>query len=488
MQKLKLKLKKLKIEGITLKWLVNVVGVIALIFIAVFVAACFSLRSYYYSSVENVISAGVSNVVNNYFSIYEQSGSPFSATAINFIEDYSYKDKTTVWVIDSDGVVISSSSGFNIKKQSMPDYDEALNSKNSTAKWTGKLESGEKAMAVTRILYDEDSNQIGAIRVIASLEKVDKQISAIYLILGIILIAFFMILIISNLYFIRSIIIPVQKISETTKLIAKGNLNARIENKSEDEIGELCDNINSMAEEIAASDKMKNDFISTISHELRTPLTSIKGWAETLKLENAETEDELTKRGLQVIVNESARLEGFVEELLDFSRLQSGRMSLRLQKCDIIAELDETIFTFIERAHREGIDVKYSVPEVCAPASADPNRLKQVFMNILDNALKYSRAGSRIFVKGIITDEEKDIAPQCFKILFVDEGCGISKEDLPHVKEKFYKANLSVRGSGIGLAVTSELVQLHGGKIDIDSVEGRGTMVTVVLPLLSENQ
>ena len=109
-------------------------------------------------------------------------------------------------------------------------------------------------------------------------------------------------------------------------------------------------------------------------------------------------------------------------------------------------------------------------------------------MNILDNALKYSRAGSRIFVKGIITDEEKDIAPQCFKILFVDEGCGISKEDLPHVKEKFYKANLSVRGSGIGLAVTSELVQLHGGKIDIDSVEGRGTMVTVVLPLLSENQ
>jgi signal transduction histidine kinase len=235
-----------------------------------------------------------------------------------------------------------------------------------------------------------------------------------------------------------------------------------------------------MATEIAAADKMKNDFISTISHELRTPLTSIKGWGETLTLGNQDNVDPLTQRGLKVIVSEAGRLEGFVEELLDFSRLQSGRMKLRLAKTDILAELEETLFTFIERALREGYDVRTSIPEVPSVANADANRLKQVFMNILDNALKYSRPGSKIFVKaGFVKRESKDFV----QIIIADQGCGISAEDLPHVKEKFYKANVSVRGSGIGLAVTNEIVSLHGGTLDIDSVEGKGTLVTILLPL-----
>ena len=111
---------------------------------------------------------------------------------------------------------------------------------------------------------------------------------------------------------------------------------------------------------------------------------------------------------------------------------------------------------------------------------ADPNRLKQVFMNILDNALKYSRPGSSIFVKAeFIKIDENDFV----KIAIVDQGVGISAEDLPHVKDKFYKANVSVKGSGIGLAVTNEIVNLHHGTLDIDSIEGKGTLVTICLPV-----
>ena len=361
----------------------------------------------------------------------------------------------------------------------MPDFTAAVNT-NGEGKYIGKLENNQKVMAVTRVIKNKNGVEVGALRAMTTLNEVDRQIVGICILIGFVFIVILAIIVLSNLYFIRTIIMPVQEVNNATKLIAQGNLNVRIEKKYNDEIGDLADNINTMASEISAADKMKNDFISTISHELRTPLTSIKGWGETLTLGNQDNVDELTKKGLQVIVKEAGRLEGFVEELLDFSRLQSGRMQLRLSKTDILAELEETLFTFRERAIREGYEVRYSVPEIPSVADADANRLKQVFMNILDNALKYSRPGSKIFVKAeFIKKDDKDFV----QIAVADQGCGISAEDLPHVKEKFYKANMSVRGSGIGLAVTNEIVNLHKGTLDVDSVEGKGTLVTIRLPL-----
>lgn len=485
---IKLKLHKKKIEGITLRWLINIIGVITIFFVIVFIAASFFIKTHYYSSVESILNSGASATAVSYFSSNLEEGTSLEKSAADFIDSYSYKDKTTVWIIDNDANVILSSSGFAVEKQNMPDYNQALESSEETSKFIGRLDTGEKVMAVCRVIKNSDGNTAGAVRIMSSLEEIDNQVSSLIFIIFIGMLIVFGIIIYSNLFFIRSIIFPIQEVNETTKKISQGDYSVRIEKKYNDEIGNLCDSINTMAEEISTTDKMKNDFISTISHELRTPLTSIKGWGETLTLSADENVDELTRKGLEVIVKEAGRLEGFVEELLDFSRLQSGRMNLKLAKTDIFAELDETVFTFRERAMREGIEVKYSIPEIPAPAAADANRLKQVFMNILDNALKYSRAPSKIFVKAEFTKlDNKNFA----KIAIADQGCGISKEDLPHVKEKFYKANVSVRGSGIGLAVTNEIVNLHGGRLEIDSEEGTGTLVTIYLPIESaptENQ
>ena len=476
-------IKKLHIhkpEGITLRWLINIIGVIAVFLIIVFIISVSALKSHYYANVESILSSGASTTAVSYFSNNLEAGNSLEQSAAEFIDSYSYKDKTTTWIIDSDGEVILSSSGFAVEKQNMPDYSQALTDKKDVGKFVGRLDTGEKVMAVCRIIKNPQGDIAGAVRVMASLKQVDAQIFNLIFLILIGLIVVFVIIILSNLFFIRSIIIPVKEIHETTKKISQGDYSVRIEKKYNDEIGNLCDSINSMAEEISTTDKMKNDFISTISHELRTPLTSIKGWGETLTFGIDESVDEITRKGLEVIVKEAGRLEGFVEELLDFSRLQSGRMNLKLAKTDIFAELDETVFTFRERAMREHIEVKYSIPEVPAIADADANRLKQVFMNILDNALKYSRAPSKIFVKAQFTQyEDKSF----ISIAIADQGCGISKEDLPHVKDKFYKANVSVRGSGIGLAVTNEIVNLHGGRLEINSEEGKGTLVTIYLPI-----
>lgn len=469
-----------KIKGITLRWLINIIGVIAVFFIIVFICSSISIKNHYYSNVESILSSGTSTTAIDYFSSNLESGVSLEQSAADFIDSYSYKEKTTIWVIDSDGKVILSSSGFAIEKQDMPDYNQALTSVDGTGKFVGKIDSGEKVMAICSAIKNPDGDIAGAVRVMSSLEQIDNQISSMVFLIFLAFVIIFAIIIFSNLFFIRSILIPIQEINETTKKISQGDYSVRIEKKYNDEIGDLCDSINSMAEEISTTDKMKNDFISTISHELRTPLTSIKGWGETLTFGADDSFDEVTRKGLEVIVKEAGRLEGFVEELLDFSRLQSGRMNLKLAKTDVFAELDETVFTFRERAMREGIEVKYSIPDVPAIANADANRLRQVFMNILDNALKYSRSPSKIFVKAQFTKiEGRDF----ISIAIADQGCGISREDLPHVKDKFYKANVSVRGSGIGLAVTNEIINLHQGTLEIDSEEGKGTLVTIYLPV-----
>lgn len=469
-----------KVTGITRRWLVNIIGVIAVIFIGVLILGSLGIKNYYYNTVESIVRSGASQSAVDYFRNNLDKGLSIDASAPEYVNSYSYKNRTTMWIIDNDSNVIMSSSGFTVSKQNMPDYNEAMQSADGTGKFVGKLENGEKVMAVTRAITDKNGVEVGAIRVMTNINRLDVQIRTLIVLIAGVLLLIMGIIIYSNRFFIRSIITPVKEINNATTLIAQGNLDVRIEKKYNDEIGDLADSINTMATEIAAADKMKNDFISTISHELRTPLTSIKGWGETLTFGNQDNVDEVTRKGLQIIVSEAGRLEGFVEELLDFSRLQSGRMQLRLTKTDILAELYDTVLTFMERAAREGYNVKYNIPETSSIANADPNRLKQVFMNILDNAMKYSRPGSMIYIKAeFIKKEEQNYV----QIKIVDQGCGISAEDLPHVKDKFYKANMSVRGSGIGLAVTSEIVNLHHGMLDIDSIEGKGTLVTITLPV-----
>lgn len=465
-----------RIEGfgaLTKRWLFrSAVLTVAILLVICFVCGFF-VRNYYYDTVYNKLRSYSSGIVTNYFNSYT-TDAEFAAGAVDFVSEFSEKSSAEVWVIDKSGKVIVSSSGFGISYPEMPDYYEALDSKDESlfTSWEGKIESGEKIMAVTTLIKDDNSAVRGAVRYITSLDTVDSQLITVYCMIGFVFLIIALIVLISGFIFVSSIVKPIKEINETTKLIAGGNMDARIDHYLyKDEIGELCDSINNMATEISTADRLKNDFISTVSHELRTPLTAIKGWGETI-LQVSDTDPALTQRGMNVIIDEATRLSGIVEELLDFSRIQNGALSLRIEKMDILAELDETVFAFKDRATREGVDLVYNAPDLPAPMDGDADRIKQVFVNILDNALKYTKQGGKINVTADVADDK-------IKITISDTGCGISAEDLPHVKEKFYKTNMTVHGSGIGLAVADEIVKLHKGTLDIDSVLGEGTTVTL---------
>ena len=463
-----------KITGIRKRWMVNSISVV--LFIVLLAVAAFSaaMGSYYYSTLSESLKQKAENAISSFD--YYRTEAEYYDNARAVVAGEPNSDKLEVEYLDADGQIRFSSSDLTaFRSPGTPDIAEAISMKR-TKVWIGADPStGEHIMAVSSPLMI-DGEVVGVMRYVTSLNKVDKQIIIIVAIalgigLGILGMVYF-----SNLYFIRSIVDPVAGITETAKRIAAGSYGVQIEKRYDDEIGALTDTINDMSLKINQSEKMKNEFISSVSHELRTPLTAINGWAETIM--NGEVRDAGdVKKGMGIIVSEARRLTNMVEELLEFSRIQDGRFTLSVEPMDIKAELEDAVYTYREFFRREGIELNhFDCDEEFPPIAGDPERLRQVFCNLLDNAAKHGGSGKRIDT-AIARDEDQVV------ITIRDYGPGIPAEELPHVKYKFYKGSSKARGSGIGLAVCEEIVTRHEGVLEIGNAEGGGCLVTVSLPL-----
>ena len=444
-----------------------------------FIMACavtWTLCQKYTTIAESVISESSTPAVESFFIAYSDDKN-FKKAAKKFIEDFEYKTKIEVWVIDKSGNVIASSGGFKINEKTdlWDDYKAALSSDNNKAFCDYKTSSKESVTAMSHILRDDNGEVYGALRYIVSTQDVYSQL---VLFLFVIILSFaILILLITNsgMYFVESIVNPVSKICATTREIAKGNFDVRIKNDYNDEIDELCNSINDMALQLSQIENIKNEFISTVSHEIRTPLTAIKGWSETLN--NFSDNRDLTKKGLEVIIDETDRLSNIVEQLLDFSSIQSNTISLKSGKVDIISLIKKVVDIYSQKAIDKNIRVTLKNETLTTFfVPGDEDRLLQVFINVIDNAVKYIGNGSKII---IICSMYKDKV----KISISDDGIGISQENLPHIKEKFYKANNTIRGAGIGLSVCDEIIKLHGGMLNIHSKLNEGTIVEIILPI-----
>lgn len=465
-------------RSITRRWIANSLAIVLLILVLIEMGAGFGIKNYYYSSVTASLNA-TANAYNMQIKENADSArSNFRSYLRNLVETSANKDRMEIMLIDFNEQIVLTSSGFSYKNANvMEDYEEAKRNSSGSASGIGYSATGEKYMAVTRLVPVMNSDY-SAVRYVTSLEAVDRAILTFMIVLTLVMLAILALILISNSYFIKSIVIPVRELGSVAREFATGDMSARIIKKSDDELGELCDIINYMADEIQNTEKIKNEFISSVSHELRTPLTAIKGWGETLITLGAE-DMAMMRKGMHVIINETERLSNMVEELLDFSRMQSGKFTLVKTKMDILAELGDAVLIYTERARRDNLNLIYNELENVSYVFGDKNRLKQVFINIIDNALKYSDSGDTVTV----SVEEKD---GFIRVVISDTGCGIAEKDLPKIKEKFFKANSTRRGSGIGLAVATEIVQLHDGDIFVDSQLEIGTTVTISLPVMQK--
>ena len=468
-------------SGITRRWLRGNLLLTVLLLVLVEGMFLYSYTRSYYNGVQQTMVRRFSSITGQlkmYTGDTAQKASASRSVALRrMVEQFSDKDKYEFMLLDSYGGVIASSSGTDadgIVTQS--DFEQAQDAVDGMGVAIYKTQSGEQVMSVC-YLVPYAAEDVAAMRLVTSMTLVTRQLKNAIAVSAVIVLAILVFTVMSGLYFVRSIVVPLGQVERTAASIARGELDVRlpVTGDQRDEVDRLRGTINQMAEGLEETEKMKNEFISSVSHELRTPLTSIRGWVETLRTLD-DPEDENYRKGLEIINNETARLYNMVEELLDFSRLQNGRLKMDCRLLDLVAELTDAVLFCEARIQREGLLLSYNEPEEMIPVYADPDRLRQVFINILDNAIKYSAPGGRITVK-IWQGEYKAF------IEIIDQGRGIPPEDLENVKTKFYKGSNSVRGSGIGLALVDSIMTALDGTLDLKSTLGRGTVVTLGLPL-----
>ena len=462
-----------KIRGIRRRWLLNSIGVLALIMVLLWATFAVSLWTYYSYTLTAALSARAELAANT-FKNYTRS--EYQTAAQNYISNFEDRSILEVQFIDTTGAVLFSGYGLTAgTTPGTPDISDALEQRTPQV-WPGRDPATREPIMAASAPVIYQGTIVGVIRFVTSMSEVNRQFFLGVAVVTLIMTVFMSMMYFSNLYFVRSLVEPLTSIVHTTRLIAGGSYGTQIEKKYDDEIGELIDAINDMSLKVKQSETTQSEFISSVSHELRTPLTAINGWAETIQRGEIRTPTEFYK-GMEIIVSEARRLTNMVEELLEFSRMQDGRFTLSVEKLDLKSELEDAVYTYQEFFRKEGITLNYlECRDEMLLISGDPERLRQVFCNLLDNAAKHGGAGKRIDVS-----LDRDSVDAVIRIR--DYGPGIPPEELPQVKMKFYKGSSKARGSGIGLAVCEEIVQRHEGILDVDNAPGGGCLVTVRLPI-----
>ena len=435
------------------------------------------ITQYYLGGVERLLMTGVETSANFYNRSAPQGD---IYTKSNYVfENLDMQESALVEVLELKGRVFIDSTGSSSGEiVTTGDFIQALGGRIDS--WTGRSELNELIIAVSAPIY-EDNNIVGVLRYISSLEPT-YQIIIRYAIISIV---FGLIVVGVAFLFARGmskrILVPIQELVRVTEEVAQGNYKVTAIKYHNDEIGQLVDAVNIMTKEITRADQAKSEFISSISHELRTPLTSIKGWAETMQ--DMKDEPEIIEEGLFIISKETDRLIILVNDLLDFSRLQAHRIELKKEEFSINHLLADIHNQFAVRCHQERIRMTVLTDNNESWVFADYNRLKQVFINIVDNAMKFTvgRPKAEIKISSQVLDDQ-------IVMIIEDNGSGISPEDLKRVKEKFYKGSSNKSGTGLGLSIASEIMELHGGKMLIDSTLGKGTKVVLVMPYFYDYQ
>ncbi|GIP26663.1 sensor histidine kinase [Paenibacillus sp. J23TS9] len=433
----------------------------------------FSVRYYYFHNIERILM----NQAELSASFFQQyfADEDLEKQSERLLKGFANNSDAQVQIINPSGRLLQDSTGLpgdNIMMKFV-DVQEAV--KGQPGVWKGEDPATQEAILAVSYPLKANDTIVGGVRFITSLTETIStvnQITVLLICVGMLVVAIVTIL---GLVLSWTITRSIKDLKQAADQMTEGNFSIRVHKRYRDELGTLADTLNMMASRISKSEQLKNDFISSVSHELRTPLTSIKGWIITLKSNGVDNKP-LLHDGLGIIESESDRLTRMVDELLDFSKLDNGRITIHFEPVDLTDLIQRIVRQLAPRAARQGISLEIQTGKALPAIQADENRLKQVLINLIDNSIKFTSPSGQILV-------DVYTAPSKVVITVEDTGTGITEEDLNNVLQKFYKGDQHASGSGLGLAISEQIIKLHHGELRINSTVGKGTIVQIELPV-----
>lgn len=462
----------MNINRIVLKW----GGSILLLFLIVLIPTGFILHTIYsglyYNDKEEEINDLSSRYANAMKSVQDRDILQMFVTLSGFTNN-------EVYIVDKDGMIVADSGIAGIVAGEKIKTNELATLKNGEAvdKEYHFLPSTERFLVSGKPIFNGDSFE-GGMFVMSSLDAIDQsltQVKRLVILSGIV--AF---MIASGFIFVlsRKLSAPLLEMEKATRKISKGHLQTRVNIYSDDEIGHLAAAINDLAVELERYRSNRQEFFATISHELRTPITYLEGYANVLKNELYETEEE-KKKYLSIISDETKRLIRLINDLFELAKAEEEQLTLEKELVDVRKVIDGVIVKVSLKADEKGLNIEKNLTKHTQLVQGDQQRMEQIFINLLENAIQYTESGK--IIVGL-----NEISSNQVKVTITDTGMGIPDEEIPFIFERFHRVEKSrsrdFGGTGLGLSIVKKLVEMQDGTIHVKSTLGKGTTFEVIFP------
>lgn len=449
-------------------------GTIMLLFIMVLLPLGFVMNQIFSGFYYGKVREDIDRLSARYAQFIAQSPDPMTVDMVEMMARFS---EVKLYIVDNRGNLVASDVP-GLTEQAVSDQElSALSRGKSIEKVYRDPSSGNRFLVLGQpILRGQDF--FGGVYVLSSIDRIDQSLQIVRNLLVLSGIGVFFLALGLTWVLSRKLSDPLIQMKRVTRQIAKGDMSARVKVTSGDEIGALAQAINDMALDLQRTRTTQKEFFANISHELRTPLTYLEGYAKVLKEGLYQTEEEKGQY-LDIIRHESKRLSRLVQDLSDLSKMESGQLELYFEWIDLAEVVQNAVRKTKFKAKEKGLKLCVQIPDDLPAVRADGIRMEQILINLLDNAIRYTENGC-IWVQVNFDRDEVTIHIE-------DTGIGIPEEELPYLFERFYRVDKSrsrqYGGTGLGLAIVNQLVELHGGKIEVSSQMGEGTRFTIILPI-----
>ncbi|MBE9225948.1 HAMP domain-containing protein [Phormidium sp. LEGE 05292] len=396
------------------------------------------------------------------------------------VKRYGSPESITLRIFDPQGRLLTTSAP-DIDKNitnwlEVPGVKEALQKKAVQGKAKGLLSNDERLYAAKPIV--RNGQLLGVLRMSITIEQFQRQFQRLILSVLLTLIITVLLCAVISECLTRSLARPIQSMCNFAVRMGSGHFGDKLSVRQDDELGQLAIELNRMSERLASLDSERRSFLANVSHELRTPVSNVFVTLEALS-SGADEEPEIRDRFISTAQEEVKRLSRLIHDLLDLGRLEAGVTLLENKDFRLKSLIERAVRAVELRLQSNDVGIKLDLPNV--KVNGDPERLLQAFLNILDNAIKYSVSNSEVSIIGQI-EANKII------VKISDQGVGINESDMPHIFEQFYTADRSRsgNGTGLGLAIAKRIVEAHNGTITASSVPGRGATFTIKLPITKD--